>query len=49
MLIIIGIAGFVFGLVRYLTGTTAASSLLHAAYNLTGFAGYILTRWATLN
>ena len=48
-IIIIGIAGFVFGLVRYLTGTTAASSLLHAAYNLTGFAGYILTRWATLN
>jgi membrane protease YdiL (CAAX protease family) len=46
---LIGIAGAVFGYVRYRTGTTAASSLLHAAYNATGFAGYILSRWATLN
>jgi len=46
---IIGIAGVVFGFVRYRSGTTAASSLLHAAYNLTGFAGYIVSRWATLS
>ncbi|MEQ1884855.1 MAG: type II CAAX endopeptidase family protein [Bryobacteraceae bacterium] len=45
---IIGIAGLVFGVVRHKTGTTAASSLLHAAYNLTGFAGYMVARWATL-
>jgi uncharacterized protein len=46
---IIGIAGVAFGFVRYKSGTTAASSLLHAAYNLTGFAGYIVSRWSTLN
>lgn len=46
---LIGIAGAVFGYVRYKTGTTAASSLLHAAYNATGFAGYIISRWATLS
>ena len=46
---IIGIAGVVFGFIRYKSGTTAASSLVHAAYNLTGFTGYIVSRWATLN
>jgi len=46
---LIGVAGVVFGFVRHRTGTTAASSLLHAAYNLTGFAGYIVARWATLS
>jgi membrane protease YdiL (CAAX protease family) len=47
-IILIGIAGAVFGFVRYKTESTTSSFLLHASYNLTGFVGYALTHWGTL-
>lgn len=37
-------AGVVFGYTRWKTGSTAASTLVHAAYNLTFFTGYLLQR-----
>jgi membrane protease YdiL (CAAX protease family) len=40
-LLILTLASIVFGLVRHLTGSTAASSLTHASYNLTFVAGMI--------
>jgi membrane protease YdiL (CAAX protease family) len=42
---VIGLAGFVFGFVRYRTDSTAASALVHAGYNLLYFAGFLLQRW----
>ena len=45
---LIGLAGAVFGYVRYRTGSTSASFLLHAAYNATGFLGFAIFRWQTL-
>jgi membrane protease YdiL (CAAX protease family) len=47
--LLIGIAGIAFGYVRYKTGSTTAAFLMHAAYNATGFLGYTLTHWQTLN
>ena len=41
-LILLMIASTVFCLVRIRTGSTAASTLVHAAYNLTFFTGYLL-------
>ncbi len=41
-LLVLAIASMVFGLIRYRTGSTAASTLAHAAYNLTFFAALIL-------
>jgi len=41
-LLILMLAGLVFGLVRHMTGSTAASSLTHAAYNLTFMAALII-------
>lgn len=38
------LASFVFGLVRWRTGSTAASTLTHAAYNLTFFTAFLLQR-----
>jgi hypothetical protein len=46
--VLIGAAGAVFGYVRYRTGSTSASFLLHAAYNATGFLGFTISRWETL-
>jgi CAAX protease family protein len=46
--VLIGVAGAVFGYVRYRTGSTSASFLLHAAYNATGFLGFMIARWQTL-
>ncbi len=40
-LLLLTLASIVFGLVRQRTGSTAASSLTHAAYNLTFLAGMI--------
>lgn len=40
-LLILTLASIGFGLVRHYTGSTAASSLTHAAYNLTFMAGVI--------
>ena len=47
--LLIGIAGIAFGLVRHKTGSTTAAFLMHSAYNATGFLGYTLTHWQTLN
>ena len=37
-------AGVTFGYTRWRTGSTAASTLVHALYNLTFFTGYLLQR-----
>jgi len=39
--LLITAAGAAFGWVRYRTGSTAASTFMHAAYNLTQFAGFL--------
>lgn len=41
---LIALAGAVFGYVRYKTGSTAAAFLIHASFNATEFLGYALTR-----
>jgi len=41
LLVILTLASISFGIVRHRTGSTAASSLTHAAYNLTFMAGTI--------
>lgn len=43
-LVLIALAGVVFGFARYRTGATTASFLMHAGFNATQFLGYILTR-----
>ena len=48
-IVLIGVAGIVFGYVRYKTGSTTAAFLMHSAYNATGFLGYALTHWQLLN
>jgi uncharacterized protein len=44
LLLLIFIAGAAFGYARYKTGSTAASALLHAGYNMTFFVGYLIVR-----
>jgi hypothetical protein len=46
--VLIGLAGVVFGYVRYKTGSTTAAFLMHSAYNAMGFVGYTLTHWGLL-
>ncbi len=46
--VLIGLAGAVFGYVRYKTGSTTAAFLMHSAYNAMGFVGYTLTHWGML-
>jgi membrane protease YdiL (CAAX protease family) len=46
--VLIGLAGAVFGYVRYKTGSTTAAFLMHSAYNAMGFVGYTLTHWGLL-
>lgn len=41
-LLVVGLAGAVFGYARYKTGSTAAAALLHGGYNLTFFVGYLI-------
>jgi len=41
VILIITLAGTAFGWVRYKTGSTAASTLMHSAYNLTQFAAFL--------
>jgi hypothetical protein len=41
---LVGIAGAAFGYARYRTGSTAASTLLHAGFNLTQFIGFLVLR-----
>jgi len=41
LILLITAAGTVFGWVRYKTGSTAASTFMHSAFNLTQFAGFL--------
>jgi membrane protease YdiL (CAAX protease family) len=41
---LVGISGIAFGVVRYRTGSTAASTILHACYNLTQFVAFLALR-----
>jgi membrane protease YdiL (CAAX protease family) len=43
-MLLLFLASFVFGYTRYRTGSTAASTIVHATYNLTFFAGYVAQR-----
>jgi membrane protease YdiL (CAAX protease family) len=40
----VGIAGLAFGFVRYRTGSTAASTILHSCFNLTQFVAFLALR-----
>ncbi len=40
---LVGLAGVAFGYVRYRTGSTAASTILHGCFNLTQFLGFLVT------
>lgn len=40
---LVGLAGAAFGFVRYRTGSTAASTILHGCFNLTQFLGFLVT------
>jgi membrane protease YdiL (CAAX protease family) len=42
--LLIFLAGFVFGYTRHKTGSTAAAALVHAGYNFLYFAGFVLQR-----
>jgi membrane protease YdiL (CAAX protease family) len=41
---VVGLAGAVFGFVRYKTNSTAASTLVHTGYNATLFIGFMVQR-----
>jgi uncharacterized protein len=41
---LIGVASAVFGIVRHVTGSTAAAAGMHATYNLTFFMGFVFQR-----
>jgi membrane protease YdiL (CAAX protease family) len=43
-LTVVGLAGSVFGLVRYKSGSTAASTLVHTGYNATLFIGFVVQK-----
>lgn len=43
-IVLLVLASTVFGYTRHRTGSTAASTLVHATYNLTFFAGFLLQR-----
>jgi membrane protease YdiL (CAAX protease family) len=45
---LIGLAGAAFGVARHRTGSTAASTALHATYNLAFLVGFVLTEGDTL-
>ena len=47
--LLITVAGVIFGVVRHKTGLTSAAFLLHAAYNATVFSLFAVTRWAQLH
>jgi membrane protease YdiL (CAAX protease family) len=40
--LLVGLAGVAFGVARQVTGSTAVATAMHAAYNLTFFAGFLL-------
>ncbi len=41
---LVGVAGAVFGFVRYRTGSTAAATIVHSCFNLTQFLAYLALR-----
>jgi membrane protease YdiL (CAAX protease family) len=43
-LTLVGLAGVVFGFVRYKTGSTAAATLAHTGYNATLFVGFLVLK-----
>ncbi|MGA3203908.1 MAG: type II CAAX endopeptidase family protein [Bryobacteraceae bacterium] len=43
-LAVIGLAGTVFGFVRYKSGSTAAATLVHTGYNATLFIGFLVQK-----
>jgi uncharacterized protein len=43
-LTVVGLAGAVFGFVRYKTGSTAAATLVHTGYNATLFIGFLVQK-----
>lgn len=44
LLTLVGLAGAVFGFVRYKTGSTAAATLVHTGYNATFFIGFLVQK-----
>ena len=40
--LLVAVAGTVFGWVRYRTGSTAAATYVHSSYNLTQFAAFVV-------
>lgn len=44
-ILLITLAGSAFGWRRYVTGSTGAAVVMHAAYNSLLFAGLVITRW----
>jgi membrane protease YdiL (CAAX protease family) len=42
--VLVGVAGVVFGMVRHKSGSTAAAAAIHATYNLTFFAAFVFQR-----
>jgi membrane protease YdiL (CAAX protease family) len=43
-LTLVGLAGAIFGFVRYKTGSTAAATLVHTGYNATIFIGFLVQK-----
>jgi membrane protease YdiL (CAAX protease family) len=41
-IVLVALAGMVFGWVRYRTGSTMASALMHSTYNATFYAAYVI-------
>ena len=41
-IVLVALAGVVFGWVRYRTGSTMASALMHSTYNATFYAAYVI-------
>jgi membrane protease YdiL (CAAX protease family) len=41
-IVLVALAGIVFGWVRYRTGSTMASALMHSTYNATFYAAYVI-------
>src|SRR5262249_24342236 len=41
-MLVVGLAGMVFGWLRYKTGSTAAAAAMHSTFNLTQFVGFLM-------
>jgi hypothetical protein len=44
-IVLVGVAGLVFGFARHKTCSTAAAAILHCGYNTTWFVGFLVQRW----